>query len=187
MTKHIVLTGEPGIGKTTVCKNLIHKLQQQSIAVSGFYSEEVRDIDSLTNRRVRVDFDIVSVDEKLRAPLARVYPKNSAQRGPTVSKYTVLLDSFERTALPLLQHTETSVIVIDEIGKMELFSHKFKQDVVKLFESGSQMILCTVPASSLPFVNIIKSRPDVKLVEVTRDNRHLLSDDIYKHMIQMIS
>ena len=105
---HILITGQPGIGKTTLIKKLAQKLPKP---LSGFYTEEVRD----SNGR-RIGFDVVSIERANdRKPLAR---DNCLQRGPKVGKYTVLLSEFESIAIPCLdKNTSCKHIIIDEIGK----------------------------------------------------------------------
>ena len=166
MERHLLLTGVPGVGKTTLCKCIINVLQQKNCGkVKGFLTEEVR------NQSSRIGFDIVSVDGTVRAPLAR---DRGILKGPKVSKYTVDINSLELNALPLIKPGDSNVrvIVIDEIGKMELFSHRFKSKVMHLFSCDSICLVCTVPVHSNPFVNSLKQRDDVKLLEVTRDNRN---------------
>ena len=76
--------------------------------------------------------------------------------------------------------SEINIIVVDEIGKMELFSHRFKAQVMKLFESDLVYLLCTVPVQSIPFVNSLKNRTDVEVIEVTRENRDDMVDRLLK-------
>ena len=103
-----LITGPPGVGKTT----LIKRLGKLCNPVMGFYTEEVRG-----SNGVRQGFDVVSLDnESIRQPLAR---EASNQRGPKVGKYTVHLSEFESIALPCLEKsriTEDATVVIDEIG-----------------------------------------------------------------------
>ena len=109
---HILLTGPPGVGKTTLVKKLHKKLLTP---VSGFYTEEIRSSSGL-----RLGFDIVSLeDETKRAPLAR---ESSSVLGPKVGKYTVNLSQFESIAIPCLQKMISEghkTIIIDEIGTVE--------------------------------------------------------------------
>ena len=81
----------------------------------GFYTEEIRDAIG-----VRMGFDIISLeDENNRQPLARA---NSAERGPKVGKYTVLLPQFESVAIPCLRNAiaqDNQLLIIDEIGKIK--------------------------------------------------------------------
>lgn len=62
-----------------------------------------------------------------------------------------------------------TVVVVDEIGKMELFSQSFVNSVRELFSSPQATILATVPVTKqrpIPFVDELKCREDVILIEV---------------------
>lgn len=57
-----------GVGKTTLVRAACRALQQEGVAMQGFYTEEVR---SAGGRGPRIGFDVVALDGR-RAPLARV-------------------------------------------------------------------------------------------------------------------
>ena len=90
-TDWVLVTGQPGCGKTTAVKTLVDELRASGASVRGFYTDEV-----LQGGR-RVGFDIVSVPDGRRGPLAR---KGAA--GPKVGQYGVDVAGFERLALPTL-------------------------------------------------------------------------------------
>ena len=153
------LTGKPGVGKTTLVKHLLETLPAGS--ATGFYTEEVRGDGG------RVGFDVVSVtDPSSRSKLARVGVPGKHK----VGKYTVCKDGFELHALPLLS-TPSRVVVIDEIGKMELFSDSFKRKVGEVLGRPGTLVLATVPVQPIPFVNQLKTREDVVLFTITKENR----------------
>ena len=100
------------------------------------------------------------------------------RKGYYVGKYEVLLNSFEQVALPTfsdpndksdkaqqIQHLQ----VIDEIGKMELFSRDFVQSVQRTFQSPHRVVLATIPISkgkSHWILEELRSRKDVQIFEV---------------------
>ena len=158
---NILITGVPGVGKTTVLSRLAERLGN---SVSGFITEEV------CEDAHRIGFDIVSFDGR-RGILARKGFKSPHR----VGSYGVELQSFENIALPAIELAAEKVLIIDEIGKMELFSQRFR-DAVLLALDSEQTVVAAIMRKSHPFANAIKRRPDCRLIEVTRTNRDSLPE-----------
>ena len=181
--RHVVLTGLPGSGKTTLIQKACNVLKQKSIAVQGFYTEEIR------QHGKRIGFDVVTLDG-IRGPLARVGDVHQNDgRAYRVGQYNVKLHSFEHIALPSLRKkpSVSCVYVIDEIGKMEMFSQRFVHEVRDLLENQRTTVLTTIPAARgkpIPFVEEIRHRTDALLFEVTKENRDQLVDKIVQSTLQ---
>ncbi|XP_022183910.2 cancer-related nucleoside-triphosphatase homolog [Nilaparvata lugens] len=173
--RQILLTGSPGVGKTTLVAGVCSVLSNSQISLKGFYTQESRIGSS------RVGFDVITVDKQHQGTLARKFQGNSAQRKPRVGPYEVDLASFESVALPALKkgslsENKNSVMIIDEIGKMEMFSRQFENLVREIFKDDSCIVLATVPSMArLPLVESLKALDSSFLVEVTRENRDELS------------
>ena len=87
----------------------------------------------------RLGFDVVTVDGKERAPLARMANAPGAQSGPKVGQYSVNVAEFEKIALRSLGEKVlqgASLVLVDEVGKMESFSKKFQARVRQIFEES---------------------------------------------------
>ncbi len=86
-----------------------------------------------------------------------------------VSKYGVDTGSLERVGVSALRQAaeKCDLVVIDEIGKMELFSANFREAVLQIIDSGKR-VLGTIMLSPNLWTDAIKRRPQVNLVEVTR-------------------
>ena len=80
-----------------------------------------------------------------------------------------------------LLNPDLALVVIDEIGKMELFSERFRTLTRQLFDSD-QRLLATVALHGKGYIQEIKMRPDVHLVEVTRNNRDEVIHRILLHL-----
>ncbi len=160
----ILLTGRPGVGKTTVVLRTVERLQT---VAGGFYTEEMREAGRRVGFRVR---DIVSGEQ---AVLSHV-DVSSRHR---VGKYGVDVETFERVGVAALEQAfeRKGCIVIDEVGKMELCSHRFR-DVVEKALAAPQPLLATVPAYRLPFTDALKRRSETDVIEITRSNRETLPD-----------
>ncbi|XP_065152282.1 cancer-related nucleoside-triphosphatase [Paramisgurnus dabryanus] len=176
--KHVFLTGAPGVGKTTLVKKVCESVLSTGVSVNGFYTEEVRE------RGRRVGFDVVTLTGD-RGRLSRVSSESAAgRREYRVGQYAVDLQSFESLVLPLFKERQEGsrrLFVIDEIGKMELFSQKFIRAVRETLDASRCSVLGTIPVPKgkpLALVEEVRSRQDVKIFMVTKENRDGLFDEI---------
>uniref|UniRef100_A0A8C6RRB9 Nucleoside-triphosphatase, cancer-related n=1 Tax=Nannospalax galili TaxID=1026970 RepID=A0A8C6RRB9_NANGA len=170
-----------GVGKTTLIQKASEILQSSGVPVDGFYTQEVR------QGGRRIGFDVVTLSGA-RGPLSRVGSQPLPGKPECrVGQYVVNLASFEQLALPVLKNASSSsgmgqrVCVIDEIGKMELFSQPFIQAIRQTLSMPGTVILGTIPVPKgkpLALVEEIRSRHDVKVFSVTKENRNSLLPDI---------
>jgi len=161
--RKLLLTGPPGVGKTTVILRTVERIS----TAGGFYTEEIRE----SGRRV--GFGVRDLATGEQGVLAHVHIA-----GPhRVGKYGVDVETFERVGVAALERAleASGCIVVDEIGKMELCSARFRE-VVQRVLAAPQPLLATVPAYHLPFTDALKRRPDVEVIQVTRANRKTLPD-----------
>jgi nucleoside-triphosphatase len=164
----LILTGSPGVGKTTVFAKAVASLKAQGYSVGGMVSREVRE------NGVRVGFEILDLAGGKRGWLAHVNQK----AGPQVGKYRVNMEDLENIgARAILDAVDSSdVVAIDEIGSMELFSKKFKTAAKKALESGKPVIAVVHWKAQDKLVMDAKERVDAEVFTVTVENRERLPD-----------
>ena len=157
MKQVYLLTGKPGTGKTSLIKQAIAGMGG---GAGGFYTEEMR------AEGVRKGFRLITLGGQ-STTLAHVDIRSPYR----VSKYGVDIEGLERVGVAALQRAaeQCDLVVIDEIGKMELFSANFREAVVQIIDGGKRM-LGTIMLSPNPWADDIKRRPQVNLVTVTRAN-----------------
>jgi nucleoside-triphosphatase len=157
MKQVYLLTGLPGTGKTSLIEQAIAGMGGRA---GGFYTEEIR------SHGVRQGFRLVTLDGQ--SVILSHVDIHSPYR---VSKYGVDVDSLDRIGVSALHQAaeQCDLVVIDEIGKMELFSTKFRQAVLDIIDSGKRL-LGTIMLSPNPWADAIKRKPQVNLLTVTRDN-----------------
>ena len=169
MGKTILLTGRPRVGKTTIIKDVVTRLPGQA---GGFYTEEMRE------RGRRQGFKIVTLDGR-EGVLAHVGIKSRMR----VSKYGVNLADLEGIGVAAIREAlaQKDCVVIDEIGKMELFSQAFRDAVWEAIHSD-RPVLGTITLRPHPWADRVKALPQVTVVEVTPANR----DEIARQVLDWL-
>jgi len=156
MSSKILITGLPGCGKTTLIKELIKGREGK---FAGFLTEEIRESGA------RIGFEI-----KFTSGKSGLLARKNLDSKYRVGGYGVDLEQFDR----LLDQEKMNIlksryVIIDEIGRMELFSEKFKS-LINHVLSSECLLIGTVTYKSHPFADIIKKRDDVRLIKLERKN-----------------
>ncbi len=171
--KNILITGIPGIGKTTGVIRLAEELKDLSPA--GFYTAEIRE------GGVRRGFEMVGLNGR-RELLAHVDIESAYH----VGRYGIDLRSFEFFLDSLMSAGPANkIIIIDEIGKMECLSQKFRAFVRDSLDS-EKPVIATIALKDVGFITEVKSRIDVKLVEMTVRNRDALPAEIGGYVLEIL-
>ena len=173
----IFLTGRPGVGKTSVLLRAVDILKAKGYKIGGMISREVRE------RGVRVGFEIVDFGTGRKGLLAHV----NQPTGPRVSKYRVNLSDLNTIgASSILQAVkDADIIIVDEIGPMELFSSDFREAVMRGIKSKKPMIGTIHLRARDPLINSIKTEEDAEILEVTPENRRRLHTVLVGRVLQL--
>jgi len=167
----ILLTGRPGVGKTTVIMKVIEGFRGRA---GGFYTEEIR------KGNLREGFRIKTLDGR-DGVLAHIGRLGSFR----VGRYGVDVDAFDEIAIPSLERAlkRDGLIIIDEIGKLELFSRRFRSIILGILASEKR-ILGVIHQRTDPFTQRIRQLPAVEIVAVTETNRNSLPSTILEMLRQ---
>ncbi|XP_060652701.1 nucleoside-triphosphatase THEP1 isoform X2 [Drosophila nasuta] len=156
MEKHkltvFLITGQPGIGKTTLVGKIAANMRNQC-TLQGFFTDEVRE------NNQRIGFDVVTM----------------------AGKREILAREKVRGNLPKL-------MIIDEVGKMELLSKRF-EEAVRMLVLNEQMALITIPLHTnkrIGLVEFLKSYPQSRIYTVNHTNRDSLMRTISEDIIKSI-
>ncbi len=175
------VTGRPGVGKTTLVKRVAEALYDR-YRVRGFITVEVRE------KRARVGFKIMTIERALGRNGEEDWLAHTHmfREGPRVGKYRVNVSAIERIGVKTLEQalTEADLIVIDEIGPMELLCRSFLPAVERALNSG-KVILATLHIRYREDERLrrLTNRPDSLLVELTIQNRNSMYQ-IVKHNVE---
>lgn len=163
--KNILITGKPGIGKTTFIIKLSDHLKD--FHPVGFYTSEIRE------QGIRRGFELIGLNGE-----RGILSHTDIISNYSVGKYKVNVSGFENflDRVTLLNAT-SRIVIIDEIGKMECFSKKFISILEQLLNSD-KIVIATIALYGDEKISKIKKRNDVSIFEITRANRETLISEI---------
>jgi nucleoside-triphosphatase len=161
----IVLTGTPGVGKTTIVMSVANKLKASDIKVGGVVSREVR-----TNN-IRTGFEFIDIATDDRRVLASI-----TENGPRVGKYFVNLSGCQFAAdIVTKALINSDVIICDEIGPMELKSKEFTDAARDLLKTDKRVIIVVRQKLEHALVNEFKEKSSF-LISINLGNREKASE-----------
>lgn len=174
----LLLTGAPGVGKTTVLLRVVEALKANGFSVGGMISREVRSCGA------RVGFEILDLSSGKHGWLAHV----NQPTGPQVGKYRVNLTDLDSIgAEAILNAVENcDVTAIDEIGPMELFSEKFRIAVEKAAESQKLVVGVVHWKARHKLIDKVTKREDAEVIVLTCENRDKLDETIMEKALKFL-
>jgi nucleoside-triphosphatase len=169
--KNLLITGLPGVGKTTLIKKLSEALK--GFDPVGFYTEEIREGGE------RKGFELISLDGR-RGLLSH----NNIRSPYHVGQYKVDIRSFEDFLGAIsFSNPGNRLFIIDEIGKMECLSDPFKRLLGEILDS-EKWLIATIALKGSGLIAEVKERKDVQLFEITPRNRDVIFLEILSSMEQ---
>jgi nucleoside-triphosphatase len=156
----LLITGVPGIGKTTVIRRVAEQLESDT--VRGFYTEEIREAGE------RHGFRLIGFDGTRRVIAHTAFPDTHR-----VGKYGVDVAALDEASALLRPDGAARGYLVDEIGKMECLSERFVA-AMRALVAGETPVVATVGARGGGFIAEVKRDPRCELWEVTRANRDAL-------------
>ena len=156
--KNVLVTGRPGVGKTTLVRAVVDAL---GVRAMGFVTREIREGGE------RVGFSITDL-EGPSGVLARVDLESPYR----VARYGVNRDDLERIGVAALDRAigRARLIVMDEIGRMELCSESFQSAVRRALDCPVP-VLATIQDHANSFLDAIRARDDIELLRITEADR----------------
>ncbi|MGA3191820.1 MAG: NTPase [Candidatus Bathyarchaeia archaeon] len=175
----LLITGSPGVGKTTLLLKVAETLKANGYGVGGMISRDVRTSGS------RVGFEVTDLNSGNKGWLASV----QQERGPQVGKYRVNVDDLNGIGVKAIVEAveKLDVVVVDEIGPMELFSVKFREAVKKAVESKKLVVSTIHWKMSGELIDSIKKREDAEIHVLTNENRGRVLEEIVREALDFLS
>jgi nucleoside-triphosphatase len=166
----IVITGRPGVGKTTLIESVILALP---IPVGGMITKEIRKCGH------RVGFSIIDLATRVEGVLAHIHQAE----GPKIGRYRVNLDDLVNIGIRAIDRAreEGKLVVIDEIGPMEITSPGFIPAVEQVIRSDNPFIISTHANINHPLAHTLRQQFD--LYRVKTGTRNQLVEQIIEKFI----
>ena len=132
-----IVSGDVGEGKTAFTKKLIDLLRERSILVAGILAERI-----MTGTKT-TGYDIINIETGARATFLREDPKCGHE---TIGKFHISSDGLAEgiKILSALVSRETSLVIIDEVGLLELQGEGWHDSIHDLIVRSDHHILITV-------------------------------------------
>lgn len=162
----IGITGLPGSGKTYALSRVLENLQSEELSIGGMMDEPVYE------GRHKVGFTV----RDLMTGETEVFASTTIESRIMVGKLGVDITKLDAVGVKAIKEACEScdIIVIDEVGKMEVESEAFIEAVKEALDADKPMIITLHKKSRNPLLQDIRRRDDVRILEVTPTNREIL-------------
>jgi len=172
----IGITGMPNVGKTETLIKIIKSLEEHGYTVEGMITEPI------IKKKKRVGFYV----KDWKTGEKEIFAHIDYDTKEKVGNYGVDTEALDKIGVPAIEKAitdeEINIIVIDEIGKMEMLSEKFCNMVTEALDSDKPIIVTLHKKSRTPLLQDVRRRDDIRILEVTPVNRNLLPYKIEKIM-----
>lgn len=177
-TPKIGITGLPNVGKTSTLIKIVEKLQADQFTVGGMVTTAIRVDDKRTGFKIK---DWRSGEEEIFAALDfDTKFKVETDEGVFHVKTDVIEAIGVKAIREAIAAEEVDIIIIDEVGKMEMHSETFCDAVKEALDCDKPVIMTLHKKSRNPLLQDIRRRDDVRILEVTPVNKNLLPYKIEK-------
>jgi nucleoside-triphosphatase len=172
----IGITGLPNVGKTKTLVKVIEFLEESGYNIEGMITEPI------IKKKKRVGFYIKDWQTNEKEPFAHI----DFDHKDKVGEYGVNISILEKIGVNSIEKAifdnKIDIIIIDEIGKMEMLSERFCEVVIEALDSDKPIMVTLHKKSRTPLLQDVRRRDDIRILEVTPVNRNLLPYKLEKIM-----
>lgn len=176
----IGITGMPSVGKTQTLMKIIGSLEKHGYVVGGMITEPI------IEKKKHVGFYVGNWQTNEKEVFAHI----DFETKEKIGDYGVDIAALDKVGVPAIEQAindeETNIIIIDEIGKMQMLSENFCEMVIEALDSDKPIMVTLHKKSRTPLLQDVRRRDDIRILEVTVVNRNLLPYKIEKIMAEKL-
>jgi len=172
-----LVTGSPGVGKSTAVSKIVLRLKSAGVIVGGCTTSERK------SGGVRIGFEVRDLTTGRVGQLASV----ASKFGPRVGRYRVNLTDVARVGASGLEAAAASseIIVIDEVGPMELVSPEFRRGVQRCIESGKPILAVVHERLEDDLLNELRTKATATL-NLSVENRNEVTEELAEALLKAV-
>ncbi len=167
--KIFIISGSIGQGKTTQVQKIIEKLKMENIPVSGIFSPRIME------NNTTVGYDIVDIATNKREKFLR---KTGDRSFSKIGHYSIFPDGIKtgENALTVSKDNKGRIVVIDEVGRLELKDMGWSKNIDDLLNSTDNNLIFTVRDTYTEQVILKWNLEDCSVINVSEDSYQQISD-----------
>jgi nucleoside-triphosphatase len=171
---NIGITGLSNVGKTETLLKIVKKLEKDGYRVGGMLTTCARENGN------RIGFNI----ENWQTGEKKIFALIGLDSSYRIGDYGIDLKSLDSVGTQAIQKAiedeAIDIVIIDEVGKMEMLSERFCEAVRDALNSDKITIMTLHKKSRNSLLQDIRRRDDIRILEVTYVNKNLLPFKIEK-------
>lgn len=162
----VFLTGYPGIGKTTAIQKINNYLKLRGLKTGGFITLEEREGDR------RVGFKIIDISDLRSGWMAHI----SLFEGPKIGRYNVNIRAIDDIGVGAIEKAlqEADVILIDEVGPMEMLSKMFRAALRRVMDSDKPAVLTLHRSYVNAGIPELRTDKETIVLQISKSNRDVI-------------
>jgi nucleoside-triphosphatase THEP1 len=169
----IIVTGAIGIGKTTVCKQVIKLVRSQGYSCGGIITYKIRNED-------------IAIEDIRTGAINHFASTQNIYKGPRTEKYSFSPEGIEFGIQAIIKGVSADVLVVDEVGQLELNGHGFTK--IMDWISAGKIKNCIIVIRKLLLSDFLpRLGAETSVFETTIDNRNQLPMEISRVFSRVIT
>ncbi|MFO7827268.1 MAG: nucleoside-triphosphatase [Bacteroidales bacterium] len=175
--KVFILTGSIGQGKTTFIQKIVENFQSKGIVVGGIYSPRVM------QGETTIGYDIIDINTNEREVFLR---QNTAEKNKQIGRFNINLQGLQKgvKAIKNSSNTNTRIVVIDEVGRLELENNGWAKNIEELICNSQNHVLLVIRDH---FVEKVIEKWEIKnyqVFDISEKDFASISNSIHHYIIQ---